>query len=348
MHYNCSVDLAFLSIEHINRDVNFGWLIRYGHSNGASIFFLMVYIHILRGLYYNSFVYPRQLLWITGVLIFLLMIITAFLGYVLPWGQMSFWAATVITSLVTAIPVIGFDIVYLLWGSFSVDNATLNRFYSLHFFLPFIIFALSCIHLVLLHEHGSTNPLGINSKVDNIPFTPFYTIKDGYTVFLLFLILLFFVFYYPNVLGHSDNYILGNPMVTPPHIVPEWYFLPFYAILRSVPDKLFGFILLLFSIIILLLLPVIPNLSIIIRSSYFKPYYKIFFFIFFVNWIILGWIGGQPVISPFYEIGQITTVLYFLSFIVFFFFLYFIEFLHIYVYSSLVLRKIENSYNIFI
>lgn len=288
MHYNCDISLAFSSIEHIIRDVNYGWLIRYAHSNGASIFFFVVYVHMMRGIYHNSYAYPRYGLWFSGVIIFFFMIITSFLGYILPWGQMSFWAATVITSLVTAVPWVGVDIVYVLWGGFSIDNATLNRFFSLHFFLPFIIFAISFIHILLLHEHGSTNPLGVGSKVDSIPFTPYYTLKDSYTVFLLFFVFSFFIFYYPNILGHSDNYILGNPMVTPPHIVPEWYFLPFYAILRSVPDKLMGFLLLLCSILVLFLLPFFSGKNMFIRSGYFKPLYKAIFSMFILNWFILG------------------------------------------------------------
>ena len=242
MHYTPHVDLAFNSVEHIMRDVNNGWLIRYIHANGASFFFIVTYIHIFRGLYFGSYMYPRGFLWCSGVIIFLLMMATAFMGYVLPWGQMSFWGATVITNLFSAIPFIGGLIVEWLWGGFSVDNATLNRFFSLHYLLPFLIAGLALVHLSLLHTAGSGNPLGINTNIDSITFYPYFYSKDVFAFLLYVFFLCFFVFYFSNFLGHSDNYIPANPLVTPPHIVPEWYFLPFYAILRSIPHKLGGVI----------------------------------------------------------------------------------------------------------
>jgi ubiquinol-cytochrome c reductase cytochrome b subunit len=240
MHYCAHVDMAFVSVEHIMRDVNCGWLLRYMHANGASMFFITVYMHMFRGLYYGSYSSPREVVWVVGVVILLLMIITAFIGYVLPWGQMSFWGATVITSLASAIPIVGNDITYWLWGGFSVDNATLNRFFSLHYLLPFIIAGASVVHLAALHQHGSNNPLGIQGIFEKISFYPYLYTKDlvGWVSFIIFFGI--FVFWFPNVLGHSDNYIAANPMSTPAHIVPEWYFLPTYAILRSIPNKLGG------------------------------------------------------------------------------------------------------------
>jgi len=246
MHYTPNIDLAFISVEHIMRDVNNGWLLRYVHSNGASMFFIVVFMHTFRGLYYGSYLYPRQILWLVGVVILLLMIVTAFMGYVLPWGQMSFWGATVITNLFSAIPYIGKDIVLWLWGGYAIDNATLTRFFSLHYFLPFVIAGLVAIHLIILHEVGSSNPVGVAFKgIDYVPFTPQFTIKDLYGVLLFIAFYSCFIFFASNVLGHPDNYIPANPMVTPAHIVPEWYLLPFYAILRSIPDKLLGKLLLL-------------------------------------------------------------------------------------------------------
>ena len=255
MHYTPHVDLAFYSIEHIMRDVNNWWLIRYLHANGASMFFIVVYSHIFRGLYYGSFINPRGWLWASGVIIFLLMMATAFMGYVLPWGQMSFWGATVITNLFSAIPIVGASIVEWLWGGFSVSNATLNRFFSLHYLLPFLIAGLTIVHLSLLHKAGSNNPLGINKNIEAISFYPYFYVKDLLAFFLLLIMFSFFVFYYPNVLGHSDNYIEANALVTPAHIIPEWYFLPFYAILRSIPDKLGGVVAMVLAILILLFLP---------------------------------------------------------------------------------------------
>lgn len=314
MHYCPDIDLAFYSVEHIMTDVNNGWLIRYIHANGASMFFIVVYCHIFRGLYYGSYIYPRGMLWSSGVIIFLLMMATAFMGYVLPWGQMSFWGATVITSLFSAIPYIGYPIVEWLWGGFSVGNATLNRFYSLHYLMPFIIAGLVIVHLALLHKDGSNNPLGINTNVDTIPFYPYFYVKDLFSFFIFVFVFSFFVFFYPNVLGHSDNYIPANPMSTPAHIVPEWYFLPFYAILRSIPDKLGGVVAMISAILVLLLLPIINTSK--IRSSRFRPIFVRAYWFLVSDFIILGWIGQKPVESPFIEIGQWATFFYFFFFLV--------------------------------
>ena len=308
MHYVASPEDAFNSIEHIMRDVNYGWLIRYIHANGASMFFLVVYVHVFRGLYYGSYMFPRQILWVTGVFILLIMILTAFMGYVLPWGQMSFWAATVITNLASAVPVVGDYIVYWLWGGFSVGGPTLNRFFSFHYLMPFILAALVISHILILHEVKSNNPIGINSP-DYIQFTPYYTIKDLFGAVTFWLFFASFLYYSPNYLGHTDNYIKANPMVTPAHIVPEWYFLPFYAILRSVPNKLGGVLLLLLSIFVLVALPFYSNSK--IRSAAFRSIYKVFFWIFFSNCLILGWIGGKSIEHPYYIIGQIATFFYF-------------------------------------
>jgi quinol-cytochrome oxidoreductase complex cytochrome b subunit len=315
MHYTPHILFAFNSVEHIMRDVNNGWLIRYLHANGASMFFIVTYFHIFRGLYFGSYLYPRGLLWSSGVIIFLLMMATAFMGYVLPWGQMSFWGATVITNLFSAIPVIGGSVVEWLWGGFSVDNATLNRFFSLHYLLPFLIVGMVLIHLSLLHQKGSNNPTGLNSNIDSIPFYPYFYVKDLFAFFIFLFIFSFFVYYFPNVLGHSDNYIPANPLVTPPHIVPEWYFLPFYAILRSIPDKLGGVIAMVSAILILLLLP-ITNFS-NIRSSKFRPLYAFSYWFLVSDFIILGWIGQKPVESPYIEIGMYSTIFYFLFLLIF-------------------------------
>lgn len=324
MHYIPHADLAFLSVEHIMRDVNNGWLLRYVHANGASMFFLVVYVHIFRGLFFGSFLHPRQFLWLTGVIILLLMILTAFMGYVLPWGQMSFWAATVITNLASAVPFgIGDIIVSWLWGGFAVDHATLNRFFSLHYLFPFVIAAMAILHIVFLHENGSNNPLTISSKLDNLPFHPYFTIKDFFGICIFGFIFVYFVFFYPNLLGHSDNYIPANPLVTPTHIVPEWYFLPFYAMLRSIPNKLLGVLVLLFSIIAMMLTPFFYLFTpkVISRKFVFDFFYQTIVWFFFFDCLILGWIGGKSVETPFYEIGQIATFLYFF----FFFTLAFLE-----------------------
>ena len=314
MHYTPHIDLAFNSVEHIMRDVNNGWLIRYLHANGASMFFIVVYCHIFRGLYFGSYIYPREKLWCSGVIIFLLMMATAFMGYVLPWGQMSFWGATVITNLFSAIPVVGQSIVSWLWGGFSVDNATLNRFFSLHYLLPFLIAGLTIVHLSLLHSDGSNNPLGINSKLDTIPFYPYFYVKDLFAFFIFITFFLFFIFYFPNSLGHSDNYRPANPLVTPPHIVPEWYFLPFYAILRSIPNKLGGVVAMISAILILLLLPFI-NTS-LIRSTRFRPIFSLSYWFLVSDFILLGWIGQKPVESPYIEIGMFATTFYFVYFLI--------------------------------
>lgn len=314
MHYTPHVDLAFSSVEHIMRDVNNGWLIRYIHANGASMFFIVVYCHIFRGLYYGSFMHPRQNLWCSGVTIFLLMMATAFMGYVLPWGQMSFWGATVITNLFSAIPVVGKSIVEWLWGGFSVGNATLNRFFSLHYLLPFLIAGMTLIHLALLHKDGSNNPLGVNGAIDTVSFYPYFYVKDLFSFLILVLVFSFFVYFYPNALGHPDNYIPANPMVTPPHIVPEWYFLPFYAILRSIPDKLGGVAAMGGAIVILLLVPFINTSE--IRSPEFRPIYSVFFWILVADFCILGWIGQKPVEDPYVLVGALATIFYFLFFLV--------------------------------
>ena len=312
MHYTPHTEYAFNSVEHIMRHVNNGWLIRYMHANGASFFFIVVYCHIFRGLYYGSYIYPRGLLWGSGVIIFLLMMATAFMGYVLPWGQMSFWGATVITNLFSAIPLVGKAIVEWLWGGFSVDNATLNRFFSLHYLLPFLIAGLVLVHLSLLHQEGSNNPIGVNTNIDTIPFYPYFYVKDLFFFNFIMLIYFSFVFYFPNALGHPDNYIPANPLVTPPHIVPEWYFLPFYAILRSIPDKLGGVVAMIGAVLILLVLPILNTST--IRSSKFRPIFRFFYWFLVSDFLLLGWIGQKPVESPFIEIGIGCTIFYFLLF----------------------------------
>jgi len=311
MHYTPHIDLAFASVEHIMRDVNGGWLMRYMHANGASMFFIVVYCHIFRGLYYGSYMAPRELLWCSGVVIFLLMMATAFMGYVLPWGQMSFWGATVITNLFS---VAGQWVVDWLWGGFSVDNPTLNRFFSLHFLMPFLIAGMVLAHLALLHRDGSNNPLGIESSSDKISFYPYYYVKDLFSFMVFVVFFSVFLFYYPNLLGHPDNYIPANPMVTPHHIVPEWYFLPFYAILRSIPDKLGGVLAMGGAIVILLFLPFINTSE--VRSSTFRPIYRKLFWFIFADFLLLGWIGQEVVEYPFEQIGLAATVFYFLYFLV--------------------------------
>lgn len=309
MHYVADWEYAFASVEHIMRDVNYGCFVRYLHANGASMFFFVVYIHIFKNLYYGSFMYPRRWVWVTGVFIFILMILTAFTGYVLPWGQMSFWAATVITNLCSAIPYVGVDLVQWIWGGYSVDNPTLKRFYTIHFLMPFVILALAMLHITLLHHWGSNSPLGIGAKLDNRRFTPYFFIKDFSYLFFFALFAGYFIFFAPNVLGHPDNYIPANPLVTPEHIVPEWYFLPFYAILRALPDKLLGVCALGMSLIVLLFLPFYDRAS--VRSFYFKPISKIFFWWFVSVCMLLMWTGAKPIESPFLLIGQISTFGYF-------------------------------------
>ena len=314
MHYTPHVDLAFLSVEHIMRDVNNGWLLRYIHANGASMFFICVYIHIGRGLYYGSYAEPRQLLWLIGIIIFILMMGTAFLGYVLVWGQMSFWAATVITNFFTAFPIVGDKIVTLLWGGFAVDNATLNRFFSLHYLLPFVLIGLSVLHIGILHQDGSNNPLGISSLTDKISFFPYFIIKDTMSLVVFLIFFSYFVYYSPNTLGHPDNYIHGNPMQTPPHIVPEWYFLPSYAILRAIPNKLLGVIALFAAVLIPAILPFVSTSE--IRSSLYRPIHQFFFWLLLADFLLLGYLGQQIPESPFIEIGQIAAVYYFAYFLV--------------------------------
>jgi len=313
MHYTPHVDLAFLSVEHIMRDVNNGWLVRYLHANGASMFFLVVYIHVGRGIYYGSYQKPREFVWIVGVVVLILMMATAFMGYVLPWGQMSFWAATVITNLFSAFPIVGEPIVAWLWGGFSVDNATLNRFFSFHYLLPFLIAGAVIVHIAVLHQQGSNNPLGVNGNVDKIPFYPYLIFKDLFSWVLFFVFYLFFVCFAPNYLGHTDNYIEANAMITPAHIVPEWYFLPFYAILRSIPHKLGGVIAMFAALLILLLLPYSGTSE--LRSSSFRPLHRMIFWLLVLDYLILGWIGGCAPESPYLEVGQVATIFYFSYFL---------------------------------
>ena len=315
-NYTPHVLMAFDSVERIDRDVPQGWLIRDLHMNGASFFFIAVYIHIFRGMYYGSYKAPRELLWILGVVIFLLMMATAFMGYVLPWGQMSFWGATVITNLFSAIPVVGDSIVTWLWGGFSVDNPTLNRFFALHYLLPFIIVAVVALHVIALHVHGSNNPLGIDPRgpQDTVPFHPYYTMKDGFGVVVFLIVYAGFTFFAPDYMGHPDNYIPANPLVTPEHIVPEWYFLPFYAILRAVPDKLGGVIAMFGAIAVLFVLPWLDTSR--VRSATFRPIYKWFMFVLVIDVIVLGWCGANPPAGFFIPLAQVATVYYFFHFLI--------------------------------
>lgn len=316
MQYTPNTHFAFDSVERIMRDVNFGWLLRYLHAVGASMFFIVIYAHIARGLYYGSYKSPRELVWFFGIFIFIAMMATAFMGYVLPWGQMSFWGAKVITNLFSAIPFVGEDLVVWLWGGYSVDNPTLNRFFALHYLLPFVLLGLVMIHVIALHVHGSNNPTGLDvkSKKDTIPFHPYYTVKDFFGIGVYFLAFFGFVFFAPNVLGHPDNYIPANPLVTPPHIVPEWYFLPFYAILRAVPDKLGGVLLMFGAILILLALPWLDRSP--VRSGAYRPLFRIFTMIFLINFGALMYLGGRPPEEPFVTISQVCTVWYFVHFLV--------------------------------
>nr|NP_570157.2 apocytochrome B [Trichoderma reesei] len=315
MHYNPSVAEAFNSIEHIMRDVNNGWLIRYLHSNTASAFFFLVYLHIGRGLYYASYRAPRTLAWVLGTIILILMMGIGFLGYVLPYGQMSLWGATVITNLISAIPWIGQDIVEFVWGGCSVNNATLNRFFALHFVLPFVLAALALMHLIAVHDTaGASNPLGVPGYYDRIPFAPYFLFKDLVTIFIFLFGLSLFVFFMPNVLGDSENYVMANPMQTPAAIVPEWYLLPFYAILRSIPNKLLGVVAMFASLLIILVLPK-TDLG-LTKGLQFRPLSKVMFYIFVINFLILQQLGAKHVESPFIEFGQISTALYFAHFLV--------------------------------
>nr|QPF96874.1 cytochrome b [Eutima sp. BMK-2020] len=312
MHYSADVSIAFSSVTHILEDVNYGFILKYLHANGASAFFICVYIHIARGLYYGS--YLRSHLWFSGISLFLIMMLTAFIGYVLPWGQMSFWGATVITNFVSAIPYIGNDVVQWIWGGFSVSNATLNRFFSLHYLFPFVLALLAIIHIVLLHENGSNSPIGINPNSDKIPFHSYYSSKDIYGFVLLFILLTTLVFYIPNALGDPENYIKANPLVTPIHIMPEWYFLFAYAILRAIPNKLGGVIALVLSIVILAVLPFVHTS--LIKNLTFRPLGKLFYWFFMVNFILLTWIGSKPVEDPYIFIGQLSSIFYFSYFLI--------------------------------
>jgi ubiquinol-cytochrome c reductase cytochrome b subunit len=326
MHYVPHIDYAFASVERIDRDVNFGWLLRNIHANGASMFFLAVYLHMLRGLYYGSYKAPRELLWILGVVIYLLMMAAAFLGYVLPWGQMSYWGAMVITNLFGALPLIGTPITEWLWGGFSVGNATLNRFFSLHYLIPFLIAGIVGLHVWALHVPGNNNPTGlsIKTKADTLPFHPYYTVKDGFAIIVYMIIFAFFVFYWPDALGHADNYIEANPLATPAHIVPEWYLLPFYAILRAVPDKLGGVLMMFGAIAVLFVLPWLDTSK--VRSMRYRPLARWFFLFFVIACLGLGWVGAElpdnkvPVLGAiglnFLWMGRILTIYYFAYFLV--------------------------------
>nr|YP_010950383.1 cytochrome b [Bathyraja aleutica]WMI36313.1 cytochrome b [Bathyraja aleutica] len=314
MHYTADISSAFSSVVHICRDVNYGWLIRNIHANGASIFFICIYVHIARGLYYGS--YLNKETWNIGVILLLLLMATAFVGYVLPWGQMSFWGATVITNLLSAFPYIGGTLVEWIWGGFSVDNATLTRFFAFHFLFPFLITALMLLHILFLHETGSNNPTGLNSNMDKISFHPYYSYKDLLGFFILILFLMLLTLFLPNLLGDAENFIPANPLITPPHIKPEWYFLFAYAILRSIPNKLGGVLALLFSILILMLVPLLHTSK--QRSSTFRPITQTLFWTLIAVTIILTWIGGQPVEQPFIIIGQIASIMYFLLFLILF------------------------------
>jgi len=316
MNYAANTGLAFDSVERIMRDVNYGWLLRYAHANGASMFFIVVYIHIFRALYYGSYKAPREILFMLGVVIFLLMMATAFMGYVLPWGQMSYWGATVITNLFSAIPYVGDSIVTLLWGGFSVDNPTLNRFFALHYLLPFMIFGVVFLHVVALHITGSNNPLGIDVKTpqDTLPFHPYYTAKDSVGLCVFLLVFAGLVCFAPNLLGDPDNYIPANPLVTPAHIAPEWYFRPYYAILRAVEWKLGGVILMFASILVLFFLPWLDTSP--VRSTRFRPMYKPFMALLVISFFVLLWVGGKPPEGFYVVLGRVATAYWFLHFLV--------------------------------
>nr|YP_009730162.1 cytochrome b [Amphiura sinicola]QHT54218.1 cytochrome b [Amphiura sinicola] len=321
MHFTADVSLAFSSVAHICRDVNYGWILRNVHANGASLFFVFLYFHIGRGLYYGSYV--NQMTWNIGVILFLLSILTAFFGYVLPWGQMSFWAATVITNLVTAIPYIGTSIVQWIWGGFSVDNPTLHRFFIFHFLFPFILAFLSVLHLLFLHSTGSNNPIGLNSDSDKTPFHAYYSSKDGVGFILFFFVLAWLSLLYPTLLSDPENFIPANPLVTPPHIQPEWYFLFAYAILRSIPNKLGGVIALVLSILVLFLVPLLHVSE--QNANCFRVFSQVAFWLIVGNFFILTWIGSQPVEPPYIILGQIASLIYFVGFVIFIPFLSFVE-----------------------
>nr|AZZ71759.1 cytochrome b [Holbrookia lacerata]AZZ71824.1 cytochrome b [Holbrookia lacerata] len=311
MHYTADITSAFSSVAHICRDVQYGWLIRNIHANGASMFFICIYLHIGRGLYYGSYMFKET--WNIGVVLLLLVMATAFVGYVLPWGQMSFWGATVITNLLSAIPYVGTTLVEWIWGGFSVDNATLTRFFTFHFLLPFTIIGVTMMHLLFLHETGSNNPTGLASNTDKVPFHPYFSYKDLLGALILITILLTLALFSPNLLGDPENFSPANPLVTPPHIKPEWYFLFAYAILRSIPNKLGGVLALLFSILILMLVPLLHTSK--QRSNSFRPISQTIFWLLISNILILTWIGGQPVEHPFIIIGQLASTTYFMLFL---------------------------------
>ena len=312
MHYCADVSLAFASVDHIMRDVTYGFLLRYFHANGASLFFLCVYFHVGRGIYYGS--YSKTEVWNVGVIILLLTMATAFIGYVLPWGQMSFWGATVITNLLSAIPYVGADIVQWVWGGFSVSNATLNRFFSLHYLFPFFLAALGVVHLICLHVDGSNNPIGVRSDLDKVPFHPYYTSKDWFGIVALVLFFCTLVFLAPNLLGDPENFIKANPLVTPVHIQPEWYFLFAYAILRSIPNKLGGVVAMFGSLLVLFLLPLLHTCR--LRGLSFRPLARLAFWFLVSDFLLLTWIGSQPVEEPFILVGQVASVFYFAYFLV--------------------------------
>jgi ubiquinol-cytochrome c reductase cytochrome b subunit len=323
MHYAANAEVAFASTEHIMRDVNWGWLMRYAHANGASAFFVVIYLHIFRGFYYGSYKAPREMIWLLGVVIFLLMMATAFMGYVLPWGQMSFWGAKVITGLFGAIPLVGEPLQIWLLGGFAPDNAALNRFFSLHFLLPFVIAGVVILHIWALHIPGSTNPTGVEVKQesDTVPFHPYYTAKDGFGLGVFLIIYCAFVFFMPNALGHPDNYIPANPLSTPAHIVPEWYFWPFYAILRAftvdffiIPAKLMGVLAMFGAILVWFFMPWLDNSP--VRSARYRPMFRKFFWILFIDVLILGYLGGAPAEEPYVMFSQIATAYYFAHFLI--------------------------------
>jgi ubiquinol-cytochrome c reductase cytochrome b subunit len=316
MNYVPNTTMAFDSVQRIMRDVNYGWMLRYIHQNGASMFFIVVYIHIFRGMYYGSYKYPRELLWMIGVVLLILMMATAFMGYVLPWGQMSYWGATVITNLFSAFPIVGDYIVTLLWGGFSVDNPTLNRFFSLHYLLPFVIVGVTFLHVVALHITGSNNPLGIDVKSpqDTLPFHPYYTMKDSVGVCVYMLVFAILVFFAPNFLGDPNNFIPANPLQTPADIVPEWYFLPYYAILRSVPNKLGGVCMMFGSLLVLFVLPWLDTSK--VRSARFRPIYRQLIFVWVLSFVALGMVGAHQPVGIWVVIGRVATAYYFLHFLV--------------------------------
>ncbi len=315
MHYTADTTLAFDSVEHIMRDVNWGWALRYAHANGASMFFLAGYLHIFRGMYYGSYKEPRELLWILGVIIFMVMMAIGFLGYVLPWGQMSFWAATVITNLFSAIPVVGEPIHQWMIGGYAVDNATLNRFFALHYLLPFILVAIVALHVWALHVSGQNNPTGVevkDIKTETVPFTPYATMKDAFGLGGFLVVFAWMTFFVPNYLGHPDNYIEGNPLVTPPHIVPEWYFLPFYAILRAIPNKLLGVIALFLSILVTAALPWLDTSK--VKSGRYRPTFRKFYWAFVAACIGLGYLGAQPAEGAYLWAARLLAAYYFIHF----------------------------------